>query len=155
MWFPCVVRLFRRAEFGSTIQDIQGEKAHVPICDHVAIRGTLSHECAWLETSGAHGCPLRRTAVVQILPCGAARRLDLRRTTSTDSLWAMSGRFDRQMPKTWQTAVVSDPYHAPFVISWFVPFSLPRKPRLNPSQMASGHLCNHRRLNEDREGRKV
>lgn len=42
---------------------------------------------------------------------------------------------------------MSDLDHAPFVISWFVSFSLPRKPRLDPSQMASAHLCDHRRMN--------
>lgn len=44
--------------------------------------------------------------------------------------------------------MMSDLSHAPIVISWFVSFSLPRKPRPDPSQMACALLCDHRRLNK-------
>lgn len=53
--------------------------------------------------------------------------------------------------------IASDSNSAPFVINWFCPLflSLPRKPRLDPSQMPSAHVCNHRRLYTKCEGRKV
>lgn len=67
--------------------------------------------------------------------------------------WTIQPADTEDVPEV--NATVSDSNPAPFVISWFIPFSLPRRPRLNPSQMPSAHLCNHRRLNEKREGRKV